>query len=192
MVDIFIIYQRFKTGEGKVKRSNKVKLPLSNRFHSSLFTLEICLKYFKKILKMFSASRHYFFFNFLAHPIQKWQRGPFLLQVDSLWVSVAIIHSTEMSSKSRMNRQVEFGAKAYNDKIWINKVLNYLKEPVAFWAIKNIRKFQKNVLSVITFPFFISKLNILTSCLKCCLQLCTPYLFTLETPMTWTHIRDKE
>lgn len=149
------------------------------------------LKVFKKNLKnVFSLKVLFFFFYFLAHPIQKWQRGPLLLQVDSLWASVAIIHSTEISSKSRMNRQVEFGAKAYNDKIWINKALNYLKEPVAFWAIKNIRKFRKNVLSIITFPFFISKLNILISCLKCCLQLCT--LFTLETPMIWTHVRDKE
>lgn len=40
---IFIIYQSFKASKDMVKKLNKVKLPMSKRFHSTLFTLEMHL-----------------------------------------------------------------------------------------------------------------------------------------------------
>lgn len=39
----------------KVKMHNNIKLSLGNRFHSSLFTLEVHLISFQKILKLFSS-----------------------------------------------------------------------------------------------------------------------------------------
>lgn len=39
-----------------------------------------------------------------------------------------------------MNSLAEFGAKAYNNKIWIKKVLINMKGPVAYWTIKKHEK----------------------------------------------------
>lgn len=47
----------------KVKMSNNMTLSLGNRFHSSLFNLEIHLISFQKILKLFSSLMVQFYFN---------------------------------------------------------------------------------------------------------------------------------